>query len=74
MLAVAHAPAPADHHIAHRIPVAGEDQRIEQQIALFADELRMIAIENQDIGAIAGCERTDPAAEGACAANERTLP
>src|SRR5205085_611685 len=74
MPAVAHDPGAADHDVANRIVVAGEDQRVEQRVAVPAVERRGVVLEDDEIGAAARFERTDASPQRGGAVPRRGVP
>src|ERR1043166_126014 len=71
VLALAHHGRAADQYCLHHLAAADEDVGIEPGIVKPPDEVRMVGVEDDDVGAPAGRERADASAERLRAANKR---
>ena len=73
MPSVTHLPASADHHVPHRVDVAGEDQRVEQPFGRHFRQRRCGLVEDDQVGTRALGDLADGTTRRPGAAGEDAL-
>src|SRR5450830_1398333 len=74
MPARAHDPAPAHQHVPHQIIVPCKDQQAQYLAGARPGQVRLFAVEHQQVGAPPHCQGSHRAPAGLGAAEERLLP